>query len=136
MDSKATLQSAHMRNTAGRRAVLEYVSRATSPVSIPDIEKASTVAILNLDQATIYRIINLLTEKGILRAVNFQEGKARFELASHPHHHHVVCTNCGVVRDVEDCLTSTATDTIEKETGFKIASHALEFFGLCTSCQR
>ncbi len=136
MDPTATLQSANMRNTAGRRAVLECVARADSPVSIDEIEKAPTVAKLDLDQATIYRIINLLRERGILRSVDFGEGRARFELASHPHHHHVVCTKCGAVEDVEDCLRSTANATIEKETGFKIASHTLEFFGLCRACQR
>lgn len=135
MDPKATLQSANMRNTAGRRAVLEYITHATSPVSVEEIEKALTVAKLDLDQATIYRIINLLTQRGILRSVNFQEGKSRYELASHPHHHHVVCTNCGAVEDVEDCLKSNASTTIEKETGFTITSHALEFFGLCKACQ-
>ena len=136
MDPKATLLSANMRNTAGRRAVLEFVTHASSPVSVDDIEKAPSVTKLDLDQATIYRIINLLTKKGILRSVDFGEGKARFELASHPHHHHVVCTNCGAVKDVEDCLRPSATATIEKETGFKIASHTLEFFGLCKACQR
>jgi Fur family ferric uptake transcriptional regulator len=135
MDTVRTLQSAKLRNTAGRRAVLAYMTTTATPVSIEDIEKNASIAQLSLDQATIYRIVNTLTEKGLLRAVNFQEGKTRFELASHPHHHHVVCTNCGTVEDVKDCLKPAATTQIEKETGFTITSHALEFFGLCPKCQ-
>lgn len=134
MDPKATLQSVSMRNTAGRRAILEYISAAKSPVAVDEI--ITSISKLRLDQATIYRIINILTQKGILRPINFQEGKIRYELASNPHHHHVVCTNCGAVQDVDDCLRPTATATIEKATGFTIAAHALEFFGLCGNCQK
>jgi Fur family ferric uptake transcriptional regulator len=123
-----------MKNTAGRRAVLAYISAATSPVSVDQIQHAKEIRSLKLDQATVYRIVNALSEKGILRSVNFQENKSRYELASHEHHHHVVCTNCGTVKDVEDCIKSDAQKRIEKETGFKITSHALEFFGLCPAC--
>jgi Fe2+ or Zn2+ uptake regulation protein len=135
MDTNTILKSVNMRNTPGRRAVLEYLTLATSPSSIDEIEKSPIIKKLQLDQATIYRIINVFTQRGILHAVNFQEGKTRYELTSHPHHHHVVCTSCGKVNDVEDCLKPQATTLIQKETGFLITSHALEFFGLCPACQ-
>jgi Fur family transcriptional regulator, ferric uptake regulator len=134
MNHDTTLQSVNMRNTAGRRAVLAYIAEAKSPLSVDQIQNAPSVRALKLDQATVYRIVNALSKKGILRSVNFQENKSRYELASHEHHHHVVCTNCGAVKDVEDCIKSDAQKRIEKETGFKITSHALEFFGLCPTC--
>lgn len=135
MNAKDAFTKLNMRNTAGKRAVLAVVSMAKTPASVHDIENASQIKKLKLDQATIYRIVNALTKTGILHAVNFQEGKSRYELASNPHHHHVVCTNCGQVKDVEDCLEPTAVTTIEKQTGYTIASHSLEFFGLCKACQ-
>ena len=125
-----------MRNTPGLRAVLSALQIAPSPMAVDEIETLPQVKKIHLDQATIYRIIHRLTQKGLLRTVNFHEGKFRFELASHPHHHHVVCTNCATVEDVEDCLTAETTATIEKATGFRIVSHALEFFGLCVNCQK
>lgn len=134
MNVALTLSTANLKKTKAREAVLEYISRAKKPVSIQDIETTSTVKNLAIDQATLYRIIHILLDNHIVRQVDFHEGKFRYELATLPHHHHVVCTKCGKVKDISDCLDPKTKLSIEKETGFSISSHALEFFGLCSSC--
>lgn len=134
MNVKHRLQQAHIRSTPGREAVLTMISRAKHPVSIQEIQTDRSVAALQLDEVSLYRITKMLTDNHILRQIDFHEGKFRYELDDN-HHHHVVCTRCGRVKDVEVCLDEKTQATIAMQTGYNINSHALEFFGLCDRCQ-
>jgi hypothetical protein len=63
-------------------------------------------------------------------------GLKRYELLQEGHHHHVICSKCRKVQDVVLKVDLDAEEhKIQKDTGFKIQSHSLEFFGLCTDCQ-
>lgn len=134
MTVKQKLQSADLRVTPGRELVLTMISRAKKPVSIQDIQHDPEVKKLHLDEVSIYRITKALTEKGILRHIDFHEGKFRYEL-NDDHHHHIVCTQCGSVKDIDFCLDENINSEISSQTGFQVGSHALEFFGLCKKCQ-
>jgi Fur family ferric uptake transcriptional regulator len=74
-------------------------------------------------------------EKGVTRQIQFQEGRARYELANKKHHHHLICNSCGRIEEVEGDLLENMELDIKKKKGFKVQSHALEFFGLCKNCQ-
>ena len=87
-----------------------------------------------VNQSTIYRILSIFIEHNLVRPIQFQEGKARYELAALPHHHHAVCTNCGLVEDINSCDIHISPSA-QKNTSFSINSHSLEFFGLCTACR-
>ncbi len=135
MNAAKVLSNVNIRPTPARTAILQYIARARRPVSIGEIKTARSIQKLSLDQATVYRIIHVFIQKHILKQIDFLEGKFRFELAGQAHHHHVICTHCGAVRDVHDCLKESAESDIEKNTGFSVDSHALEFFGVCHKCK-
>ena len=90
---------------------------------------------IETDPATVFRIINTFTEKGLTKQIQFQEGKFRYELASKAEHHHLVCTRCGQIQDISDCNIDVLESHIEKKKKFKVTSHALEFYGICEDCQ-
>ena len=83
--------------------------------------------------------INLLVKKKIIDKVEFNEGKYRYEIASLPHHHHLVCTSCGNVNDIESDSLHSEIDKISKivnkNFNFKIEEHKVEFFGKCKTCK-
>lgn len=135
MDYKTIFAQATLRRTAARTAIYKILERANHPVSIEEISASPDVKKLGMDQVTMYRTIHSFVQKGIVRQIDFHEGKFRYELANIPHHHHIVCTSCGSVQDVDDCLKEAAQHAIEKQTGYTVTSHALEFFGLCASCK-
>ena len=136
MNVALTLSTANLKKTKAREAVLEYISHEKTPVSIQDIEDTPIIKNLKIDQATLYRIIHILLDNHIIRQVDLHEGKFRYELAALPHHHHIVCTKCVTVKDISDCLDQKTKQSIEKETGFSVNTHALEFFGLCSACKK
>ncbi|MGH7204499.1 MAG: Fur family transcriptional regulator, partial [Candidatus Levyibacteriota bacterium] len=88
-----------------------------------------------VDKVTIFRILNVLTEHGILRKLEFGEGKARYELNTEDHHH-LICQNCGSIEDISDCNIGALEKEINQKKQFLVKLHTLEFYGLCKECQK
>lgn len=89
---------------------------------------------LDIDRVTVYRILNAFTQKGLLRKIEFGEGKARYEL-NKGKHHHLICQGCDAIEDISDCGVEVVEKRINQKKNFLIKRHSLEFFGLCTKCQ-
>ena len=91
------------------------------------------------DLATIYRSMHLLENMGMVKRFDFGDGIARYELVAagdDGHHHHLICTRCADVVELEDCFPIELEKTIAARNGFKAITHKLEFFGLCPECQK
>ena len=78
------------------------------------------------DLATIYRAMHLLEGMGMVvkRFPDFGDGAARFELVGEGddgHHHHLVCTRCAEVIEIEECFPSAIESRIAAANGFKNA---------------
>jgi Fur family transcriptional regulator, ferric uptake regulator len=133
-DDSDQIKNAGLKNTPARTAVIKVLKSAKSPIDVEKIiEEVNKETAVN--QATIYRILDLYTKKGIVERVELGEGKYRYELQA-KHHHHLVCINCGKIEDVEVEKLSEIEDKIKDKKGFQVKSHSLEFFGLCKNCQR
>lgn len=135
MNTHEVIRSARLRSTPSRNIVLSFLTGAKKPLSIDEIKEYLVKMKHPSDETTVYRTIHSFIEKGLVRQIDFHEGKFRYELSDLPHHHHIVCTKCGSVQDVEDCLKESAEQVIQQQTGYIISSHALEFFGQCKKCQ-
>ncbi|QQR64786.1 transcriptional repressor [Candidatus Kaiserbacteria bacterium] len=129
------LQEKGFRVTKGRVALLKLLETASQPLSVHDIltewkGKAP-------DQATLYRSLADLSDAGIVHRINFHSGTAYFEYApDRPHHHHIVCSECGVIEEIEECSVGTLQKKLMRESTqfIKINAHILEFFGECKKC--
>lgn len=100
------------------------------------IQEAMTDACCDL--ATIYRSMKLLVGLGLVEKFDFGDGVARYELAglhSTDHHHHLICTQCQAVSELEECFPEEFQQRIAKRHGFTNVSHKLEFFGICPNCR-
>src|ERR1700761_2295679 len=51
--------------------------------------------------ATVYKNIHLFVERGMLKEVSMHHGSLRVERNNHPHHH-LVCSDCKSITDVEE----------------------------------
>ena len=122
--------------TGPRQAILEILRRHQGPLSIKEIQ--DRLSDDGCDLATIYRSMHLLEEMGMVKRFHFGSGGARFELLNEGddgHHHHLVCTNCADVVELEECFPKELERRIANQNGFKSVTHKLEFFGLCPRCQ-
>ncbi len=88
-----------------------------------------------IDQATVYRILEIFLKNGLVRLIQFKQDFAYYEIGAQHHHHHIICKNCFKISDVENCDLSKVEKNILKKSGFQsIQEHSLEFFGTCAEC--
>jgi Fur family ferric uptake transcriptional regulator len=130
------LRSAGHKVTPGRVAILEVLQSALKPLSTSDISKRLKNS---LDQVTIYRALEALSDSGMVRKVDFQHPHAHYEIViKDDHHHHLICKTCGAVEDIENLDAEDFEKIALKKSKMfaSIRSHSLEFFGVCDKCAK
>ena len=85
-----------------------------------------------LNQATVYRNLKLLVERGWLRKINTPESGAWYERADKAHHHHFKCRSCDQLFELPGCALNEAKFT---PPGFVTEGHEIFLFGICSSCR-
>lgn len=134
MEPDHALLAAHgLKRTAPRLAVLRTLRAASHPMSVQEVgAEIKRVA----DQVTVYRTIQAFLEKGIVREVNLRHAHADYELASADDHHHIVCTQCGMVNDFDVCDVEPLVKQVLKQcpSFARVDEHAIELFGVCRAC--
>jgi Fe2+ or Zn2+ uptake regulation protein len=128
------LHEAGLRVTAGRVALLDALDRT------PHSDAATLHGLLAAADATtsiqsVHNVLADLTAAGLLRKIEPANSAARYERRVGDNHHHIVCTSCGAVADVE-CVVGHAPCLAPSDTaGFTVATAEVTFWGLCADCQ-
>lgn len=129
------LRAGGFRVTTGRVQLLLLLEKVGTPLSI---QKIILLWKGNVpDTTTLYRSLTDLSSAGVVRRIDLNTGTAHFEYTpTRPHHHHIVCTECGKVEELAHCSIRGLEKKLMRESEhFKsIYSHNLEFFGRCTAC--
>ena len=123
--------------TGPRQAILDILRQQHHPMSNKEIFAALSKG--DCDLATVYRSMHLLEEMGMVKRFDLGDGVARFELLAEGddgHHHHLVCTRCSEVVEIDECSMRSLEERIAESNGFKAVTHRLEFFGICPNCQK
>lgn len=129
------LRNHGLKATAPRVAMVAVLLREKQPLSVQDLLAALPKR--TADQTTMYRSLEAFIVAGLVRRVELGRGKALYELAEEGgHHHHLVCTTCGNIEDVEDCeMEAFAARALKASRRFaELHRHSLELFGLCKDC--
>jgi Fe2+ or Zn2+ uptake regulation protein len=83
---------------------------------------------------TVYQTLNDLVALGEIQQFDVGTGAARFDPATGPHHH-LVCTRCGAMRDVQCDLAGQSLQA-RQDHGFTISGAEVIFRGLCAKCSQ
>lgn len=132
-DFKGLLPSRGLKETPKRLLLLKLLALERAPMTITALSKKAR----GVDTVTIYRALEAFVTVGIVERVDFHKPEARYELAvGRHHHHHLVCSGCGIVEDIEDCHPKGLEQSVLKSSSrfALISGHSLEFFGTCTKC--
>jgi Fe2+ or Zn2+ uptake regulation protein len=126
------LKSRGLKATPKRLGILDFFAHVKKPVSICELKsKISPKA----DLVTLYRNLEVFTKLGLLSRIWLGDKKEYFEFAKNKHHHHLVCTACGRVSDIESCIVGDIPKQSLAAASFaNIKNHQLEFFGICKKC--
>ena len=102
-DYATLLRGAGLRKTASRVAVLQFLERATTPLSHGEV--ADEMAVFGLDRASVYRNLIDLADAHLISRADLGDHVWRFELRRPGNDHkvehpHFLCVSCGGV----ECL--------------------------------
>lgn len=124
------------RRSAARRVVLDLLAERDCCVTAPELHEAARALGRPVGIASVYRVLDLLTEKGFAEKLDLGDDHAHYEKVAHDgHHHHLVCTDCGRVEAFTDEQLEAALRHIEGRTGFDVERHDVLLRGACTDCR-
>jgi len=124
------LEARGYRVTPSRRAVIAAVLQRENHFTVDDLVSGCRGA----GRATVFRTIRLLTELGVVCRVLLEDGSLHYRVSERGHHHHLVCTECGSVQDLDRCLIADLVRELSQSTGYEIDGHWLELYGHCAAC--
>ena len=89
----------------------------------------------SISLATVYKNLHLFIDSGIFREVSVHHGSLRVEMNGRPHHH-LVCTGCRSIFDVEqEELGSLTAQPGKLPGGFLAERFSIDVIGRCVACQ-
>ncbi len=122
--------------TTARRFMIGALCDAKSPLAATDILKDLDKHKLHSNKTTVYRELAFLEKQNIIKPIDFGDGTKRYEVIGDHHHHHLICTKCLKVEDVElEHDVDEEGVRLGKQKGFEVTGHSLEFFGKCRNCR-
>jgi Fur family ferric uptake transcriptional regulator len=135
-DYEDILKRSGVEATDNRRGVLEVIGNNTYPLSAADIF-ATMARSSAINRVTVYRILDLLVDKGVVDRISTGGRAFYYGLAPNDHHRphpHFYCTRCGQM----DCLTpeilSVDTDSLWKRFPGRIDKVEVRVDGICKNC--
>ncbi len=128
------LRQAGLRPTSKRLSVLETLAHRDDAVTAQDLYMEFRGQGEGIGLSTVYRTLTSLVEAGLLDT--FQRGDEQaFRACSPRHHHHLVCTSCHQVTELEAALVEEWVGRVAQSHDFEVSSHRADVFGVCAACR-
>lgn len=129
----AAIRGAGLRVTESRRAVYEaLLDQPHSPADRLFDRVREAVPATSLQ--SVYNALGDFTAAGIARRIEPAGHPGLFELRVGDNHHHLVCTSCGRVEDVDCTVGHAPCLAPSDDRGFRLEVAEVTFWGLCASC--
>src|SRR3989338_238340 len=126
----ALLRGENARMTHARKAIVDLVFSLNSPISVL---KGLAKKDIGVNKTTVYRELSYLVKSNILKEVFIKPNSIHYESALLPHHHHLICNNCGSVEEVDCVINERKLLQKIKSKGFDLKTHKFELYGTCAS---
>jgi len=140
MSYSSLLKTVGLKNTKIRSNILQLLLENLKPCSAAEMLKLLKIKGIQPNKTTVYRELEVLLAKGIIKEV-FVNGKVRyFEVTEARHHHHLICLKCNKMIDFTPAAEIEATvkrlaKKLAAKNKYQLVDHSLEFFGLCPNCK-
>lgn len=124
------------RVTGPRRALVRLIAGRKVRFTAADLEEDVARMDPVVGRATVFRTLELLLSLGLVERVH-TEGERRdaYVVAEEVHHHHLVCSRCGVVTEVTGCMVDDLVSSLARAADFQVEGHWMEIVGLCSRCR-
>lgn len=125
-----------LRRTPERYAILDKVFDIAEHFSIENLYTTLEQDGFHVSKATLYNTIQLFVDCGLIRRHQFDGKSAQYErIAGNGNHHHLICTQCGRIKEVKDVSLINNLNSRRYPT-FHTSYFALYVYGVCSRCLR
>jgi Fur family transcriptional regulator, ferric uptake regulator len=88
-----------------------------------------------IGRATVFRTLETLVEAGVARRLELDGHVYAYVACLPAHHHHIACTRCGRVEEIDEAYVTPIAERLATEMGFEIDDARLDFYGRCATCR-
>jgi len=124
------------RITPQRLVILRTLVESQDHPSVEDIFAKVRVHFPTTSLATVYKTISVIKELGEVLELEFSSGHNRYDGHKPYPHPHLLCVKCKRIVDPELSSLAHLTQELVSDTGYRILSHRLDFYGICPECQK
>jgi Fur family transcriptional regulator, ferric uptake regulator len=136
-DLAGLLSRKGVRPTRRRLEVLAELSRERDDVTAQALwRRLHERGDSSVGLATVYRTLALLHEHDVIDSLSHHGTEQCYRLCADTHHHHLLCSSCHRVVEVDECGLGDWLDEVSTRHGFVATDHRVEIVGLCAACRR
>ncbi len=132
----ARMTSQGRRLTRQRVIVAEALASAKRALSAQELYERIQRTHPTLGRATVYRALEAQVQDGMASRFERDGHISAYIACDAEHHHHLVCTNCQRVEDLNETEVAPLLASVGRRHEFQVDHAALDFYGLCRSCRR
>ena len=134
---KKIVKQRGLKYTEQREIVLHILLNANEHLSAEEVYNLIKIKRpeSNIGIATVYRALSFLEEVDLITSITFGTEGKKYESNFKSHHDHLICTQCGKIVEFMDDEIEKRQDKIAKKNKFKVTSHSMQLYGICSSCQ-
>ena len=126
-----------LRRTKALEELLVTLLESGRPMTLAELHLTPRLTD-SCDKVTVFRLLQRLTEHGVVRRLGLHERAAYFTLLIPGNHSdYLICTDCGSIESIQaPCPVHQLEAEIRENSGFHNLYHELEFFGICPQCAK
>jgi Fur family ferric uptake transcriptional regulator len=134
--ARAVLDQAGHRRGGARNAIIELLASQDCALTALEIEDLLRQRERRVARASIYRILDLLHDRGLISRLDLGDAIARYEVVDPAgvHHHHLLCDSCGRLVPFDDGDLERSLDRLSRRLGFRMHGHDVILRGDCSTC--
>jgi len=138
------LESSGIRPTLARELVFSVMESSEGHLSVEEVLQEVRKSEEGIGLTTVYRSLELLHSNGLVKKLDFGDGRAVFELSDtlsgKGPHQHLICRSCGQVQDLtgspvdKEDFVGSMKSFIREKYRFTTENMEIKVYGLCSEC--
>ncbi|MFF8381981.1 Fur family transcriptional regulator [Streptomyces sp. NPDC015661] len=128
------LRARGWRMTSQRRVVAEVLAGDHVHLTADEVHARAVARLPEIARATVYNTLGELVALGEVVELSTDGRAKRYDPNAHHPHQHLVCSNCGIIRDVHPTGDLLAVLPPAERFGFTVSTADVTYRGLCPGC--
>jgi Fe2+ or Zn2+ uptake regulation protein len=129
----ARFRACGLRVTPQRQAIFRLLDGNVEHPTVESLYEAARSEMPTISLKTVYQTVHDLEDLGEVQLLDVGTGSVRVDPNVEHAHHHMICTQCGRVRDVLVDVADLRIPARERQ-GFSVADVQVHFRGVCADC--